>query len=54
MSDSEESYTEEESCTSEEYLSSSDDSLFDEGTIFFIEKLYTILFNLNISLNLSI
>ncbi|XP_065682386.1 piggyBac transposable element-derived protein 4-like [Hydra vulgaris] len=54
MSDSEESFTEEESCTSEEYLSSSDDSLFDEGTIFFIEKLYTNLFNLNISPNLSI
>ncbi|XP_065678153.1 piggyBac transposable element-derived protein 4-like [Hydra vulgaris] len=32
MSDSEESFTEEESCTSEKYLSSSDDSLFDEDS----------------------
>ena len=33
MSDSEESCMDVESYTSEEFLSSSDDSLFDEGTI---------------------
>ena len=33
MSDSEESCMDVKSCTCEEFLSSSDDSLFDEGTI---------------------
>ena len=36
MSDSEESFMDDESCTSEEFLSSSDGSLFDEGTIIFV------------------
>ena len=47
MSHNEESFMDEECCTSEEFLSSSDDSSLDEGPIIFIEKLYAILFQSN-------